>query len=104
MYRKFNNNNWFEWGALRNMTIVEDNIGKHTQCIYVCNLTRKTTIAFLGHIGYFGGSLLMMKPKGEYDLKKIITYLNSDIFKNNFMFCGRFKIGHRQLSKSYFNM
>ena len=33
----------------------------------------------------------------EVDLKKIVEYLNSDTFKENYTFSGRFKIGHRQL-------
>ena len=46
----------------------------------------------------------MLKPKDNYNylnLNNIISYLNSDIFKNNFIFSGRFKIGHRQISNSY---
>jgi adenine-specific DNA-methyltransferase len=97
--RKFNNNNWFEWGAPRNITTIINNIGK--DCIYIYNLTRKTKIAFLGKVNYFGGGLLLLLPKKECDLHKIISYLNSDIFKLNFLFSGRFKIGHRQISKSY---
>lgn len=97
--RKFNENNWFEWGAPRNIKTIEKNIG--VNCIYVYNLTRKENIAFIGKVGYFGGSLIMLKPKKECDLKKIVNYLNTEKFKNNFMFSGRFKIGHRQLSNSY---
>jgi hypothetical protein len=59
------------------------------------NLTRKKNISFVG------GNLLMLKPKRVLDLTKIISYLNSNQFKNNFMFSGRFKIGHRQLSNSF---
>jgi adenine-specific DNA-methyltransferase len=99
--RKFNENNWFEWGAPRNIKIIEKNFG--VDCIYVYNLTRKENIAFIGKVGYFGGSLIMIKPKKECDLKKIVNYLNTEKFKNNFMFSGRFKIGHRQLSNSYFD-
>ena len=97
--KKFNENNWFEWGALRNFKTINKNIGE--ECIYIYNLTRKKNIAFLGKINYFGGSLLMMKPKKECNLNKIIYYLNSEEFKENFIFSGRFKIGHRQLSNSY---
>jgi adenine-specific DNA-methyltransferase len=97
--RKFNNDNWFEWGAPRNITTIKNNIGK--DCIYIYNLTRKTKIAFLGKVNYFGGGLLALIPKKECDLNKIISYLNSDLFKSNFLFSGRFKIGHRQISKSY---
>ena len=97
--KKFNENNWFEWGALRNFKTINKNIGE--ECIYIYNLTRKKNIAFLGKINYFGGSLLMIKPKKECNLNKIIYYLNSEEFKENFIFSERFKIGHRQLSNSY---
>ena len=59
--RKFNEKNWFEWGAPRNITTIHNNIGK--DCIYIYNLTRKTKVAFVGKINYFGGGLLMLKPK-----------------------------------------
>ena len=100
--RKFNENNWFEWGAPRNITNINNNIGK--DCIYIYNLTRRKNIAFLDKVNYFGGGLIMLKPKNNYNylnLNNIISYLNSDIFKNNFIFSGRFKIGHRQISNSY---
>jgi len=97
--RKFNQNNWFEWGALRNITTIKNNIGE--ECIYIYNLTRKTNVSFLGKINYFGGGLIMLKPKKHCDLLRIISYINSDLFKHNFMFSGRFKIGHRQICNSY---
>lgn len=99
--RKFNENNWFEWGALRNITNIELNIGK--DCIYIYNLTRKKTIAFIGKVSYFGGNLLILIPKKICDLNKIILFLNSDNFKNNFLYSNRFKIGHRQISNSFIN-
>ena len=43
----------------------------------------------------------MLIPKKEYNLNNIIEYFNSDLFKNNFIFSGRFKIGHRQISNSF---
>jgi len=98
--RKFNNNNWFEWGAPRNITTINKNIGK--ECIYIYNLTRKSNVAFIGKINYFGGSLIMLKPKNDIiNLNNIVSYLNSNIFKDNFIFSERFKIGHRQISNSY---
>ena len=81
-------------------------------CIYIHNLTRNNRVAFKGTIGYFGGGLLMLKPKSKdkneegnknkkkVDLDQLVLYLNSSTFKNNFTFSGRFKIGHRQLSNS----
>ena len=97
--RKFNENNWFEWGAPRNITTINANIGK--DCIYVYNLTRTPKVAFLGKVNYFGGGLLMLKPKKKCNLNNIVSYLNSNKFKDNFMFSGRFKIGHRQICNSY---
>ena len=97
--RKFNEKNWFEWGAPRNIGAINSNLGK--DCIYIYNLTRKQDVAFLGKVNYFGGGLLMLKPKKKCNLNTIIVYLNSNTFKDNFMFSGRFKIGHRQICNSY---
>jgi len=97
--RKFNETNWFEWGAPRNIATINANIGN--ECIYVYNLTRKTNVSFIGKVNYFGGTLLMLKPKKECDLNKIVSYINSNTFKENFMYSGRFKIGHRQICNSY---
>ena len=97
--KKFNEKNWFEWGAPRNIKTIKENIGK--ECIYIYNLTRREKIAFKGNVKFFGGGLIILIPKKNIDLDKIISYLNSDDFKKNFMFSGRFKIGHRQISNSY---
>ena len=97
--RKFNDKNWFEWGALRNFANVTQNIGK--ECIYIYNLTRRSSVAFISEVHYFGGGLIMLLPKKKCDLNKIVEYLNSDVFKTNFIFSGRFKIGHRQISNSF---
>ena len=97
--RKFNDKNWFEWGAPRNIKTIEENKGK--ECIYIYNLTRKKEIAFKDKVKYFGGNLLILIPKYKLDLDKIVKFLNSDDFKINYIFSGRFKIGHRQISNSY---
>ena len=86
-------------GSTRNITTIEANIGK--DCIYIYNLTRKLNVAFLGKVNYFNGGLIMLKPKKKCNLNNIVSYLNSNIFKDNFMFSGRFKIGHRSLSNSF---
>lgn len=98
--KKFNETNWFSWGAPRNIKSILSNKGK--DCIYIYNLTRKTNVAFLGKVNYFGGNLLMIIPKKSVNLDKVLGYLNSNTFKNNFMFSNRFKIGHRQLNLSMF--
>lgn len=97
--RKFNENNWFEWGAPRNISAINSNLGE--DCIYIYNLTRKPNVSFLGKVNYFNGGLIILIPKKKCNLNNIISYINSDIFKNNFMFSGRFKIGHRQISNSH---
>ena len=43
----------------------------------------------------------MLRPKIECNIDNIVSYINSNTFKENFMFSGRFKIGHRQISNSY---
>lgn len=97
--RKFNENNWFEWGAPRNITTINNNLNK--DCIYIYNLTRKQNVSFLGKVNYFGGGLIMLKPKKKCNLNSIVSYINSAAFKDNFMFSGRFKIGHRQICNSH---
>ena len=97
--RKFNETNWFEWGAPRNITTINANLGK--ECIYIYNLTRKTNVGFVGKVQYFGGGLIMLKPKKSCNLNNIVSYINSNMFKDNFMFSGRFKIGHRQICNSH---
>lgn len=97
--RKFNEINWFEWGAPRNITAMNANIGH--DCIYIYNLTRKLNVSFVGKINYFGGGLIMLKPKKKCNLNNIVSFINSNAFKDNFMFSGRFKIGHRQICNSY---
>lgn len=104
--RKFSETNWFEWGAARNIAAIRRNLGE--DCIYVNTLTRSSRVAFRGKVQYFGGGLLMMVPKKKngvaheeaFNIDKIIDYLNSDVFRSNFTFSGRFKIGQRQLCQS----
>jgi adenine-specific DNA-methyltransferase len=93
--KKFNEKNWFEWGAMRNKTKIEQKLDK--PCIYIHNLTRKKEVAFSGKVMYFTGNLLVLIPKKNLNLEKIVDYLNCDDFKENFMFSNRFKIGHKQL-------
>jgi adenine-specific DNA-methyltransferase len=97
--RKFTEKNWYEFGSLRNVRIVDNHIGK--DCIYVKNLTRHKNIAFKGIVSYFGGGILMLYPKKNVILENVVDYLNSDGFKENFLFSGRFMIGQRQISNSY---
>ncbi len=62
------------------------------------NITRKSYIAFKGQVQLFGGKLLCMIPKTtDVDLDKVVEFLNSDVFKKNYTYSNRFKIGHKQL-------
>ena len=97
--KTFTETNWFEWGAPRNISSIRTHWGK--QCVYVRNLTRKEDVAFLGRVQYFGGSLLCLVPKTDnMSLDNIVKYINSDSFKKEYMYAGRFKIGHKQISSA----
>jgi len=96
--RNFNDTNWFEWGAPRNIKTIEQNVTR--PCIYVKNLTRSATVAFKGTVSYFGGKLLCLIPRVEVDIDKVVGFLNSYTFRKNYIYAGRFKIGQRQLSNA----
>ena len=116
--RKFSEKNWFEWGALRNRETIKTKLGRN--CIYVSNITRAKNICFHDTVQYFGGGLIIMIPKEEtivnvnttsntntkintkINLEKMTQYMNSDSFKSNYMYSGRFKIGHKQLCNCLF--
>ena len=100
--RKFNDQNWFEWGAPRNISTIRRFWGQ--PCIYVATLTRETRVAFLGKVAYFGGGLLMMIPKHSDKksisprfLESVVAHFNSLEFQTNYRFSGRFKMGQRML-------
>jgi len=96
--KKFNEKNWFEWGAPRNITTIENKMG--SSCIYVRNMTRSGVVAFVGKVQYFGGALLCLIPKvvcSDDELKKVVDFLNTKELQKNYMYSGRFKIGHKQV-------
>lgn len=101
--RKFNTNNWFEWGALRNYTTIKNNLGK--PCLYINTVTRSEKVCFKSTVQYFGGNLIIMIPKDtSIELDTIVNYLNSFDFKKNYMYSGRFRIGHKQLCNALLNI
>lgn len=96
--KTFHEKNWFEWGAPRNLTHIRAHWGK--PCIYVKTLTRQPEVAFVGTVQYFGGSLLCLipkKPMTETELTTKMTYFNSSKFQTNYIYAGRFNIGHKQI-------
>ena len=94
--KKFSENNWYAWGAPRNISQMRTQWGK--PCIYVRTITRNKDVAFLGTVQYFGGSLLCLIPKAETDLGSIVARFNSHAFQKEYIYAGRFKIGHKQIS------
>ena len=98
--KKFSESTWFEWGAPRNITSIRAAWGR--PCIYVKNMTRSKEVAFVGTVQYFGGTLICLIPKPDThpELHDIAGYLNSVAFQTNYMYSGRFKIGHKQLSSA----
>jgi adenine-specific DNA-methyltransferase len=96
--KKFNEKNWFEWGAPRNIKTIEQNLGK--PCIYVRNMSRSQTVAFIDKVQYFGGSLLCLIPKQTttpVQIKSTVEFLNSNELQKDYIYSGRFKIGHKQV-------
>ena len=50
----------------------------------------------------FIGSLLIMIPKDEHkiNLSNFVDFMNTEDYKKNYTYSGRFKIGHKQLCNS----
>jgi len=94
--RKFNDANWFEWGALRNYSTMQEEKGR--ECIFVHTVTRNKKVCFKGHVELYGGNLIMILPKGDVNLTELMDYINSDEFREQFIHAGRFKIGQRHLA------
>ena len=95
--RPFNESNWFEWGALRNIELMRGRAGK--ECVYVSTLKRGAPIAFKGNIMHFGAGLLCVVPKEgkSLDMDGLVAYLNQSQFMDRYTYSGRFKIGQRLL-------
>lgn len=99
--KKFTEENWFEWGAPRNIKSINENLGK--VCIYVRNMTRKKEVSFIDKVQFFGGSLICLIPKQHMSndqLKKVVLFLNSEEFQKDYLYSKRFKIGHKQVSSA----
>jgi len=94
--RKFNEDNWWQFGLLRNKQHIDKHKGN--PCIYLKMITRSTEVAWIGTVGYFGGSILCIIPKNETNLDSIVNYLNSAEFRSHWTSSGRFIITHRVLS------
>jgi adenine-specific DNA-methyltransferase len=97
--KKFSETNWWSWGAPRNLAAIRARWG--APCIYVRNMTRQRQVAAVGSVAYFGGTLICLVPKdpamSATELQTFADALNSETFQKDYMYAGRFKIGHKQL-------
>jgi hypothetical protein len=67
----------------------------------VRNITRSKEVAFVGEVQLFGGGLLCLAPRKEgVDLAAAVAHFNSAEFQKDYMYAGRFKIGHKQVSSA----
>ena len=95
--RSFGENNWYEWGGLRNIDLMRTRAGE--PCAYVSTLTRSETPAFVGVVQPFGAALvcILPKPGAKINLSALVSYLNDPAFRSQYVYSGRFKIGQRLL-------
>lgn len=97
--KAFSEKNWFEWGAPRNLVSIRKHWGR--PCVYVRTMTRNKEVAFSGTVQYFGGTLLCLVPKenvgADVLIQKTVEALNTAEFQREYMYAGRFKIGHKQI-------
>lgn len=101
--RGFDEDNWFEWGAVRNAHHMGtgEGSGAADPCIYIETLTRRPCVAFAGRRMHFDGNLLCLYPKepmADAALQSWLEHFNSDEFQKNHRQAGRFKMGQRTLS------
>jgi adenine-specific DNA-methyltransferase len=78
--KKFNENNWWFYGAMRNFNLMNSNRKR----IYGLMKTRKDKIFWKGEeFEFFGGGLigLFLKPQIDIDINIFVKYLNSKDFK-----------------------
>jgi adenine-specific DNA-methyltransferase len=100
--RKFTEDNWFQWGCLRNIKFMNTEMGK--PCIYAKVLTRNTNVFTIGTVQHYEGSLLCMFPKNNVVVQKldaIIKHLNTEDFLHHFLYSGRYKVGQKTLGDNF---
>ena len=93
--KKFNENNWWEWG--RKIRHIDG------EKIYVNNKTRDMKPFFTNTSGWFDGSILALVPKDNtYDIDFLIDLLNENNWEEQgFLVGGRLVFGQRSLEKAY---
>jgi len=94
--RRFDESNWWQWGALRNLEAVVAATGR--PCLYVRMITRSTEVAFPGTVQLFGGGLLCLIPKATASADIIPKALAAiSVARADYLYAGRFKMGHKQV-------
>ena len=96
--RRFDESNWWQWGALRNLDAVTAAAAAVKPCLYVRMMTRSTEVAFPGTVQLFGGGLLCLipKPAAPTDiLPKALAAIQAA--RADYVYAGRFKMGHKQV-------
>jgi len=76
--KKFNENNWYHYGAVRNLKQMQ----RKGRCIYVNAKTRVEKPFFIDDIGYFDGSVLALYPicnEVRLNLGSWCSYLNNNV-------------------------
>ncbi len=95
--REFGEENWYQWGAIRNIEYMEQG-GK---CIYVNNKTRADNPFFIEDIGYFDGSMIALFPKEGVDIYEWIDVLNDAdrMREQGFLINNKYQFTQKMLSK-----
>lgn len=99
--KKFNESNWFKWGAIRNI----EKMKQKSFCIYVNAKTREKKPFFKEKIDYFDGSVLGIFPKKKIDLDKWVKILNSsetDFREQNLLVNNKYILTQRNLENFLF--
>jgi len=100
--KKFNEENWFEWGAVRNL----NSMMLKGECIYVNSKTRNKKPFFKEKIDYFDGSLLALIPKKEINIDEWLYVLNNseeEFKKQGFIVGNKYQFTQKSLSKFIIN-
>ncbi len=76
--REFDQHNWYEWGAPRNIFFMKQLKGN--ECIYVNCKTRSKLPFYKDKVDYFDGSVLCLFPKENLNLDHYVDLLNNANF------------------------
>lgn len=98
--KKFNEYNWFEWGAVRNIEYMK----KQGKCIYVNNKTRNNNPFFVEDVDFFDGSILALFPNTEeiedniYEWCDKLNNSYDDFFEQGYIVGNKYQFTQNSLS------